>query len=42
MGFHVGDWFAMEFFREKTSDYYEMSLHHIATFACYFATISNN
>lgn len=41
-GFHLGDWFAMAFFRDITSDYNEMTLHHIATFGCYFAMIANN
>lgn len=42
MGFHLGDWFAMALFRVRTSDHGEMTLHHIATFSCYFAIISNN
>ena len=42
LGFHVGEWFAMVFLREPTSDYYEMTLHHIATFTCYYVTLTCN
>lgn len=42
MGFHTGDWFAMVFIREATSDYYEMTLHHIATFTCYYTALLTN
>lgn len=42
MGYHLSDWFNLTFVRERASDFNEMSLHHLATFTCYFAAIWGN
>jgi ceramide synthetase len=42
MGYHIHDWFAMVYLREPNSDYYEMTLHHIATIGSYYSAIVNN
>lgn len=42
MGFHFGDMLNQTFIKERTSDFYEMSLHHIATLALYFTMVYGN
>lgn len=42
MGYHFGDSVNQVLFKERTSDHYEMLLHHIATVALYFCMIFGN
>lgn len=42
MGYHFGDSLQQLLFKERTSDFYEMLLHHIATCALYFCMIFGN
>ena len=42
MSFFVGDFFAMMFLKERTSDFYEMLLHHVATCVLYFSAVWGN
>ena len=42
MGYHFCDALNMILFKERTSDFYEMTLHHVATVALYFCMIFGN